>query len=172
MFTSARGGILWRSMRSPFLGYPHSPGKQSTGLFSDPAQIRHAQQVPLQATNLVSLRIDLFDHLRGPRKLLLPSVNRFSAPYQRLLRIRLPAARQCIENAREGGNGHPNARQPRGQGNPDPRSYARKLVTVRSGGFDFVLDPVAELNHNHWRRIDHHAAFDTHKPCHIVPSLL
>ena len=28
----------------------------------------------------------------------------------------------------------------------ESESYARKLVTVRSGGFDFVLDPVAELN--------------------------
>ncbi len=25
-------------------------------------------------------------------------------------------------------------------------SYARKLVAARSGGFDFVLDPVAEFN--------------------------
>ena len=72
----------WRPVAGPFSGCLHSPGKQSSGLFCCPAQIRDTRQTPLQLADLIGLRIDCFDYLRRPRKQPLPCVNRLGADPQ------------------------------------------------------------------------------------------
>jgi hypothetical protein len=61
-----------------------SLAKHAVAFSWDVPLLWHPRQIALEATDLVSLRIDLVDYLRSPRKLLLPHMGRLGAAPKRL----------------------------------------------------------------------------------------